>query len=540
ESPSAWSQKPPPYKPPSISPSDPPLVFNILILGPTQSGKSTFIESTKLYADPLYKINDDRLGNGNESCTSNVHEETVTTCLPIYKLYDLDNDQEVDTFQINTERSFKKLLAREDDIEIRVEEVPDSKIVQFRIFDTPGLNDTNENDIQNIAKIFSALSKVKELHLVLIMDSQGVPLLPSQKSAFKTYFDLFPELKNLMTIVHTHVPNKHRYPEANPKLEAKLSERSNFFKGIASQGVTFKKIDCDLDEKGPVHVWLTRNTIREILKIATIKTPVTMKRTHVHKLKTMTDVDDVVHRKYAGILDATLKACEARGKLSEAAQLALKIEDTKREIEAKKRLISDHDNDDLQPLFEEEFDEGVGFIGWFQDLVGRANEIHSMKFKMQQYNIDRMRVNEQGIEVLSMSGGENHRCWDVRFKRKAFNPGCYHVVLSMTKRTENQDAIKKWKSELDTSNKNLEDQNKEHTTLTVTAQQHIGDPSENLEQLLAKTNKCHMMKDHTAAKILSVDLFLELADSGIYKGSDVDGNALALEKHLVKKFGIDW
>ncbi|KAF9982900.1 hypothetical protein BGZ65_002387 [Modicella reniformis] len=74
-------------------------VYNIFLLGPIQFGKSTFIESAKLYADPSYKVNEEH------------------------------DDQDVGTFQINTERAFKELLTREDDLEIRVEEVPGSKTV---------------------------------------------------------------------------------------------------------------------------------------------------------------------------------------------------------------------------------------------------------------------------------------------------------------------------------------------------------------------------------------------------------------------------
>ncbi|KAF9944650.1 hypothetical protein BGZ65_011763, partial [Modicella reniformis] len=390
------------------------------------AGKSTFIESAKLYADPSYVVNDDRIGIGNESHTQGVHVEEVTTSLPIYRLYDLNDSRELDTSQIKDEKAFKTLLVREDDLELRAEEVPGSKLVRFRIFDTPGLDDTNGNDIQNIARIFSALATVNTFNLIIIVDSHYVPLIPSQKSAFATYFDLFQEWKDLLTIVHTHVPNRHRYPGVNTKLDDKLSERSMFFNQTLGREIPSKRIDCNLEEAGPAHIWLTRNTIREILEIATVKIPVTRERTHVHKLQMMTAIDDIVHRRYEGKLDPAHKACDSLRKLSEAAQLALKIEDTKREIT-------------------------------------RINEL------LRQYDMFRQHWVKSGVlqEVLL----------DYFYKFEHGNT--------------RQD-IERWRSELNTLNTRLEDQNRKHTTLTVIAQHNAGDPSENMEQLMSKISKYRM------------------------------------------------
>jgi len=62
--------------------------YNILLLGPSQAGKSTFLEYVKQYANPSYTIDDKRIGNGNVSHTQDPHVEVVTTDLPIYTLYE--------------------------------------------------------------------------------------------------------------------------------------------------------------------------------------------------------------------------------------------------------------------------------------------------------------------------------------------------------------------------------------------------------------------------------------------------------------------
>ncbi|KAF9999067.1 hypothetical protein BGZ79_007303 [Entomortierella chlamydospora] len=57
--------------------------FNVLLLGQTQSGKSTFIEAVKKYADPDYVVDYEKIGDSVNSCTKEVSKSTVLTDLPI-------------------------------------------------------------------------------------------------------------------------------------------------------------------------------------------------------------------------------------------------------------------------------------------------------------------------------------------------------------------------------------------------------------------------------------------------------------------------
>ncbi|KAG0004038.1 hypothetical protein BGZ65_001005, partial [Modicella reniformis] len=195
--------------------TDPFPVYNILLLGPSQSGKSSLLEAMQQYADPSYIIKRDRIGNSAVSLTTKVLDVVVTTSLPEYKLYDLKEKQELNInhfIATNNERAFRRLLVRDEDLELRAEENHRTTKMQFRIFDTPGLEDTNGRDIQNIATTFSALAETKDFHLVLITDSYHVPLLPSQEAAFKSYFELFKDLRGLIRVVHTKVSDIHRHP----------------------------------------------------------------------------------------------------------------------------------------------------------------------------------------------------------------------------------------------------------------------------------------------------------------------------------------
>ncbi|KAI8349799.1 hypothetical protein B0O80DRAFT_501130 [Mortierella sp. GBAus27b] len=107
-------------------------VFNILLLGSTQSGKSTFLEYARQYAGLSHKIDEKFIGGCNEPYTREPRAE-----------------------------------------------VPGSLKVQFQIIDTPGLNNTQDNDLAIIARTLSCLAEVDCLHLVIIMDSLHVPLVSS-------------------------------------------------------------------------------------------------------------------------------------------------------------------------------------------------------------------------------------------------------------------------------------------------------------------------------------------------------------------------
>ncbi|KAI8349802.1 hypothetical protein B0O80DRAFT_141090 [Mortierella sp. GBAus27b] len=520
-----------------------PPVYNILLLGPTQAGKSTFIEGAKQYADPSYVIDKHRIGNGNESCTAKVHVDEITTRFPIYKLYDLkDDSQEYDFSRIKNEKDFRKFLDREDDLLLRPEEEDDAAQIRFRFFDTPGLDDTDGNDVQNIAKILTTLSEVDELHLVLILDSHHVPLVQSQKAAFAAYFELFQRLKDLMIIVHTHVPNQNRFPGTNPKLDNKLKERSEVFNTIAGREVPSKRIDCDLDETGPVHTCLTRNAIRELLEIATIKAPAVMRTTHIHKLPAMTAVDGVVHRRYQAKMDALAKARDACSRKNEAALLTFKVQESDIQIQRRIQLLERYDTDERIPLFEKRFGEEISFLGIFkgllQDLLGRDNEVHTMNYRHPENVIERLDVRKNGVDVVSESGGKGQTHWETRFKKQPFRPGYYfHAVLSTTNRFKYKDEIKKLKSELKVLEKTKQDQLLEKMKLDVLVQQQAS--AENVERLKSKKEKYEKVLDLTGATTLPVGVFLELANAGIYNGTNAESSANKLDARLTAMWELD-
>ncbi|KAK3820262.1 MAG: hypothetical protein J3Q66DRAFT_168723 [Benniella sp.] len=510
-------------------------IYNILLLGPSQAGKSTFLEYVKQYAKPSYTIDNKRIGSGNVSETQEPHVDVVTTDLPIYKLFVKGGD-EFDASGLIDEKSFKRFLVFDDDLELRSVEVLGSPMVQFRIIDTPGLNDTNGDDIKNIARTFSTLSEVGYLNMIIILESHHVTLNPAQVETFKTYFKLFEELNGLITIVHTHSPNQFRLPGLNPGHDKKLKERSDFFNRFFGRAVPTLRIDCDLNEKGPAHTCMTRNAIRQILEVAKVKAPVSGNTTQVRKIQRMIDVDKLVHVKYVAKLSEYHKRCQ-----SESQTLTVKIEDIEKKIKKLDDDIRRHDTDELLQLHEDRFDEQVDFFGWFYDLFGRANNEHTMEFPVQKHTIDDIDVAQYGINVLEESGGKGNDFWKMRFKRYQFNTGYYHAVLKTKKSTKFRTEIEEWKSERNRLNMDLEDLETKKQNLGALLGQDVtnsADVSSNdFSELRGLIDNCRDVLDLLAADTLPLDLFMELADEDVYRNNMVE-DADAVEKFLGKKFGI--
>lgn len=530
-----------------MSPEDIPL-YNILVIGPSQSGKSTFIEFVKRYADPKYNFNSGLTGTGNRSSTKEARMEVIASQLPIYKLYDNnyrrdDNDEDsTETREIDIDaalshsniKPFKNILARDcdDGLEVRQEMASSSEWARFRFIDTPGLEDTGGNDIQNLAKIFEALSKVDKFHLVLIVDSHYKTLTPTITEAFMTYFHVFKELDSLAMILHTHVPNINRHPSKSD-IPLKLRERSEFFDNIAGRKIQTRWIDCDKEEHGPANICLTHNTIREVLEIATIKTPVSRRKTFVRRPLKMATVDDVLRRQYQEKFDSVQKLCRNLGEID---QLSIEIGMTERKVSNLDKLVKTYDTDDLITLFEYYLDESWTYFS--------EADHHELDFREQEFTIAKKAEVKRMMSPLFREdgsspeeGGEGFKFWKFKFRRQSFRTGYYYVVLSTTSREKYQKHIAFLKERIGSYNNDLKNQRQKMTNLKGDVQRNTENTSEPTEQLKFKLGMYSVILNHLKSDTLPMGLFVELANTDIYqKPSDFE-SVMALKSYLETLFG---
>jgi GTPase SAR1 family protein len=282
--------------------------YNVLILGETQAGKSTFVQATCHYADPTYTAEKELIGNGFASCTSEVMVYPVITDLPLCQVvksgdrevsYQPDgrdtlgttlvegppveytpyltaqdggilsrpaerhsplasyNDGGVSTSPADYGDSvdeYEDVLNNRHDYALKRHR-PLNERIFFNLFDTPGLNDTQGKDEIHVANIFDKIKKAGDIHLVVVMVAQG-PFSPGLKAAIQCYLDIFPKFNEIMAFVHTKIDYKDLHPKRT-KFQTESNQKLKVIHEIMGRD-TFPHfwIDCDLE---------TRKTIRHVL-----------------------------------------------------------------------------------------------------------------------------------------------------------------------------------------------------------------------------------------------------------------------------------
>ncbi|KAG0237708.1 hypothetical protein BGW42_000114 [Actinomortierella wolfii] len=520
-------------------------VYNVLILGPSQSGKSTFVENLKKYINPEYTMRE--TGGGNCSHTTELTPTTVTTSLPPYGFFD-EYDREIELSKITKRNVYHRHI--DDDIYRSTRPVFDSnsRNYTFNILDTPGLNDTTQgNDIANIANIFTRLQELDITHfnLVIVTDSHHVPMYVSQKQAFETYFKLFDDMKSRIVVVHTHVDDMKRFHSMDKRLDQKLNERAWFFAKLTGKSVPTVRIDCDPENTAAVQVAIRMNTIRDILKMALVHAPVVFQRTAVSMLPVMVSSAEIVHKKYQEKKDLT-RASIALGRRQE---LTVRIAGINQEIMGLEEKIERHDTDDEVQLDQVRYEgkaERFGFFGKIGDqfdyYFGTYEEC-DLKLPQQPHILTCIRKDNEKVDILSEEGGIGETYWKARIKRLYTRNAHLHVTACTAKRILHKSDIAHWretvndrKNLLASYQRDLESLENESDIDNTADSCH--DLSGQMNVLIDRMRKYQKILDYTASQTLPLVDFLDLAKSKRIKGISAIEDADALEEYLRVKFDL--
>ncbi|KAF8981351.1 hypothetical protein BGZ52_002957, partial [Haplosporangium bisporale] len=263
--------------------------YSVLVMGKTQAGKSTLVQHIKNYANPNYPIDESLIGNGNLSTTKSPQLFYVESNLPVYEAVRRDGGDVIDLDdlinKVEDEEVYRKLvMSREKDVEMRVAAHHDpngpSEVVEFRFLDTPGLNDTSEGDTGHAADIIKEMISIRSFNLIVIIVSYINPLTQEQQLALEYYANVFKGLHTRIMFLHTHVDyNEIHHTNQTHHLNLKMKNKalSKMFRPYDSdtvfdenniQDYTSRTIDM-VTKRRPVIKCLIRNTIREILNLAT-------------------------------------------------------------------------------------------------------------------------------------------------------------------------------------------------------------------------------------------------------------------------------
>ncbi|KAG0056534.1 hypothetical protein BGZ83_004557 [Gryganskiella cystojenkinii] len=550
-------------------------IYNVLLLGQAQSGKSTLLEAIKQYGNPSHVPDLGRIGLGNKAHTEEPYIEEIVTCLPSYRVFETNRHvrQEIEVEPYLQARKFKdfKSLLKRSDLEVMSES--NTSFARFRIIDTPGLDDTEGRDVEYLGRIFSAISSLSHLHLVVITDSPGAIFAPGYLTALDTYAKVFSTMHGLMTLVTTKLPYKEQHPGRTdtPLFDAKLEQRAKIISGIMGRRFPSFKIDCNFQKNQPFHICLTRNTIRDILNTATIKTPVALKM-RVQKTPVMKAVDQIVFDDYQIYIADLQHKCKL---LDLADQLRLEIIQIESDIATKHKELQPIDTDELLHLYEVRFlqdwehlyvirptklrystyDYSIGassaqysaveiLTNQIEDSGETVEKIEEKGREEDGFVIDDIRCTQSAVEIMKESGGKGHRYWSVLFRRKSYEKGKYHAILSIRSRNKHRALIDRLKQEIKKLEEELEERKRLRTERLIELKlQGIPETTavdpKAFQSLNDRLSFYRAMMDATKGWSLGLESFIERAVSGIYRGGPGKSCSVALEQFLSDKIGFD-
>ncbi|KAF9312177.1 hypothetical protein BG003_006576, partial [Podila horticola] len=262
--------------------------YSVLIMGKTQAGKSTLIEHIKNYANMSYAIDQSLLGDVNLSETESTQPFHVESNLPVYEVYRKDTGEVIDLGDLpskfDDEEDYRDILfLRERDVGLR--QAPQdpsnpSDGIEFRFFDSIGLNNADENESNDAAIIIDRLIHIQTFNLIIITESYKNLLTQEQQLDLEYFANVFKGLHSKIMFLHTHVDHTNIHPaNTTHHLNIKMKNKalSKLFRRhdneVSFDENNFKEypsLSIDLvSKKRPVITCLILNTIREILMMAT-------------------------------------------------------------------------------------------------------------------------------------------------------------------------------------------------------------------------------------------------------------------------------
>ncbi|KAF9570481.1 hypothetical protein EC968_001755 [Mortierella alpina] len=491
-------------------------VYNIILLGQTQAGKSTFLQGIKRYVNPRCAIDEEAIGNGDSSHTQEVHEVTLETRFPQYYVVNTTSMQEVDIDELRrdcTESRYKRRLDRTRDRAVRQDSTSLGVNSTIHIFDTPGLDDTNGNNERNVAKILTALleAKATEVHLMLLVLNRYAPLTEGLRDALQTYHNIFSAMNGLWAVVHTKAKDYDRIVP-DKILKSYLKERTKKLEDIMQQkDIPYHVIDCDFQERRPLHVYFRQQTIRKILRLASLNQPIPLNRIQLCKTPKMIDIDKIILQRY----DEQLRIINIR---QSRLQSAIAMSDQSI-LEALYRIrelsleLSDLDTDVPELLHQVSFDRNWRI--W--DLVTRRQEVIFTCPEID-HPIDFLQTDTSGVDVKECEGGIGSMNWSVKVTSLRLHSGYYRAKLYVKRCNKNKLQIAEKKAQLREWEATLKDRQLLRRELL------FGSPSENISAagLLKEQSHCMDMKARAERKSLHLNLFKAMAMEGVFEGSSVD------------------
>lgn len=277
--------------------------INVLIIGPTQNGKSTLINRIRSLADHG-DTESARVGNGMISVTTRCSVYDLHVPITKYKLVDINNSTDVNIPDDEGE------LFEEDGIwdnkDMVVQPIDDNAPrLHIRLIDTPGLDDSRgrDKDMQNIWTVLKFLTTISEsenpwdkyISTILFVCNANKAFSSDFQEIFKYYKQCMPNLFGSLAVINTHFTVskwREKYTRWIPKQLSKgrntakddviQARRASFLDTLGINPQHFF-IDSQPRVRLPFEEAVSRNDLNQIITFLSFKDP--MPITHMRLVK---------------------------------------------------------------------------------------------------------------------------------------------------------------------------------------------------------------------------------------------------------------
>jgi len=223
-------------------------------VGETQQGKSTLIKYITKYAGrPDHTI---KIGDGNTSCTKSVDVYTVTVAPKEYRL--IDNQGEP-----ITDIAYEDLGDLDDD-DALVVEIPDQESLSanFNFIDTPGLNDSDGDDMNNMAHIVGRCSDLSHINALVYVRNYDEPYSRSFKQFFDYLCRCLPNINHGFIVMHTRFSSTRVRGDINKAAQI----RREAFQATTNMSLEHFFLDSRPDDESPFAQLQSLNEICRFLQ----------------------------------------------------------------------------------------------------------------------------------------------------------------------------------------------------------------------------------------------------------------------------------
>ncbi|KAF9297620.1 hypothetical protein BGZ74_009746 [Mortierella antarctica] len=260
---------------------------NIVLLGNPQVGKSTVVELFRVNADPTHAIDQSRRGDGFLSKTQFIERFHLRTDLVHCEVLETATERIHDLHNLGTtiveEDDYQDLLQRREKghafTQDRNRQPSDLVKHNFRLVDTPGLNDTGGRSVAIAQDIVQEIISNPSINLILIVISATSPITMEIRTELEYYAKVLQDVQSNIAFLYTNIDYAHCH-QSNTQHQSYMETRhtaySKIFRGVHDDAESvdlFPRYTIDLEQKKrPFIQGITQNTLKDMLRFA-VDTP---------------------------------------------------------------------------------------------------------------------------------------------------------------------------------------------------------------------------------------------------------------------------